>query len=64
MEKIGALILAIFFGLVSLSYAQSGTFLGNLNSNPYDPNSLSNPYGAGNPYSPDSPTPVSGVKSR
>jgi len=32
-----------------------GKFLGNLNSNRYDPNSVSNPYGRyGNKYSPDS----------
>jgi hypothetical protein len=32
-----------------------GKSLGNLNSNPYDPNSVSNPYGQyGSPYSPNS----------
>jgi len=32
-----------------------GKFLGNLNSNRYDPNSVSNPYGRyGSKYSPDS----------
>ena len=32
-----------------------GKYLGNLNSNPYDPNSVSNPYGRyGSPYSADS----------
>lgn len=32
-----------------------GRYLGNLNPNPYDPNSVANPYGQfGNPYSPDS----------
>lgn len=36
-------------------YSQEGKYLGNLNSNPYDPNSVSNPYGQyGSPYSPDS----------
>jgi hypothetical protein len=36
-------------------YAPDGTYLGNLNSNQFDPNSVSNPYGRyGNPYSPDS----------
>lgn len=50
----------------------SGNFHGNLNNNPYDPNSvanpygrygsqyspdsINNPYGAGNPYSSDSPS--------
>lgn len=34
---------------------QSGQYLGNLNSNQYDPNSVSNPYGRyGSQYSPDS----------
>ena len=33
----------------------SGTYRGQLNSNPYDPNSIANPYGQyGSPYSPDS----------
>ena len=32
-------------------YAPDGTYLGNLNNNPYDPNSVSNPYGQyGSPY--------------
>ncbi len=35
--------------------APDGTYLGNLNKNPYDPNSVSNPYGVyGSPYSPNS----------
>ncbi|MDP4021911.1 hypothetical protein Q8W71_04670 [Methylobacterium sp. NEAU 140] len=34
---------------------QNGGYHGNANSNPYDPNSVSNPYGRyGNRYSPDS----------
>jgi hypothetical protein len=36
-------------------YAPDGTYLGNLNTNQFDPNSVSNPFGRyGNPYSPDS----------
>jgi hypothetical protein len=36
-------------------YAPDGTYLGNLNTNRYDPNSVSNPYGQyGSPYSPNS----------
>lgn len=36
-------------------YAPDGKYLGNLNSNRYDPNSVSNPYGQyGSRYSPDS----------
>jgi len=53
-------------------YDQQGNYRGKLNTNPYDPDSVSNPYGrygnpysadslnnqfgAGNPYSPSSPT--------
>lgn len=33
----------------------SGKYLGNLNNNPFDPNSVANPYGRyGSPFSPDS----------
>jgi hypothetical protein len=36
-------------------YARDGTYLGNVTNNPYDPNSISNPYGKyGSQYSPDS----------
>lgn len=36
-------------------YAPDGQYLGNLNSNRYDPNSVSNPYGQyGSRYSPNS----------
>ena len=36
-------------------YAPDGTYLGNLNTNQFDPNSVANPFGRyGNPYSPDS----------
>lgn len=36
-------------------YSNDGKFLGNVNNNQYDPNSISNPYGKyGNKYSPDS----------
>ena len=45
-------------GLVSLNCALAlaqGKYRGRLNSNPYDSDSVSNPYGAyGSPYSPDS----------
>ncbi|MGB4704887.1 MAG: hypothetical protein WBI18_07440 [Candidatus Saccharicenans sp.] len=35
--------------------AEDGKYLGRLNSNPYDPESVSNPYGRyGSPYSPES----------
>lgn len=36
-------------------YAPDGTYLGNLNANRFDPNSVSNPFGPyGNPFSPNS----------
>ena len=36
-------------------YAPNGQYLGNLNSNQYDPNSVANPYGQyGSQYSPNS----------
>ncbi|HPF48026.1 MAG TPA: hypothetical protein PK690_14245, partial [Emcibacteraceae bacterium] len=36
-------------------YDQQGNYRGRLSSNPFDPDSTSNPYGRyGNPYSPDS----------
>jgi hypothetical protein len=36
-------------------YAPDGTYLGNLNNNRFDPNSVSNPYGQyGNRFSPNS----------
>jgi hypothetical protein len=35
--------------------SSNGQYLGNLNNNPYDPNSVSNPHGIyGNPHSPNS----------
>ena len=48
----------VFLGMISLNcslaFAQ-GTYRGQLNSNPYDSDSVSNPYGRyGSPYSPDS----------
>lgn len=36
-------------------YSDDGKYLGTASSNPYDPESISNPYGQyGSPYSPDS----------
>lgn len=36
-------------------YSSDGKFLGNLNANRFDPDSVANPFGRyGNPYSPDS----------
>jgi len=38
-----------------LADPSTGQYIGNLNSNPYDPNSVANPYGRyGSKYSPDS----------
>jgi hypothetical protein len=58
-------------------YKSQGQFIGTINTNKYDPNSIANPYGvygdkysptsinnpygAGNPYSPDSPTNTYGM---
>jgi hypothetical protein len=54
-----SLIFLLFSGLTLADgpkiYSNDGKYLGNLNNNPYDPNSVSNPYGQyGSPYSPDS----------
>ena len=64
MKKIGLLLLLITFIVVHVDGAEAGSpvliapdgkYLGNLNDNPYDPNSVANPYGQyGSPYSPDS----------
>lgn len=54
MKKILFLTMVLFLAFYSFCFAQSGTYLGNLNSNPFDPNSLSNSYGKGNPYNPNS----------
>ena len=43
------------FGGSPRIYAPNGTYLGNLNNNQFDPNSVSNPFGPyGNPFSPNS----------
>ncbi len=60
MKKILAINFLLFFvvaytGPPILVDPQSGKYLGNLNANPYDQNSVSNPYGEfGSPYSQDS----------
>lgn len=44
-------VAGIFLAASPQIYAPDGTYLGNLNNNPYDPNSVSNPYGQyGSPY--------------
>ena len=44
-----------WFGPSTKIYSRDGTYLGKLSANPYDPDSIANPYGRyGNPYSPDS----------
>ena len=57
------IICAILLSITSITFAQTpilvdpstGKYLGNLNSNQYDPNSVSNPYGKyGSEYSQDS----------
>lgn len=53
-------VLLLVFGSASFAqtpqlYSSDGQYLGNLSSNQYDPNSVSNPYGRyGSQYSPDS----------
>ncbi len=60
MTVIFAGLALLFAGAVSadspyLVDQQTGKYLGNLNSNQFDPNSVSNPYGQfGSKYSPDS----------
>lgn len=46
---------AVAFADPPALYSKDGKYLGNLSSNPYDKNSVSNPYGKyGSKYSPDS----------
>ena len=42
--------------LLACAWAPAGaqTYLGNYSSNPYDPDSIANAYGAGSPYGADS----------
>jgi len=59
MKKTLAIIFLVFSAVAHsapiLVDPQTGKFLGNLNANPYDQNSVSNPYGQyGSPYSQDS----------
>jgi hypothetical protein len=54
-----ALFISIMFNIAPAEavglYARDGTYLGEMNANPYDANSISNPYGKyGSPYSPTS----------
>jgi len=59
MKRI-ALLAAIAFATPAMAqspqiYAPDGTYLGNLNTNRFDPNSVSNPYGQyGSQYAPNS----------
>jgi len=46
------LVLVVAVSLVS-SQLQAQEVLGNLSSNPFDPNSTANPFGAGSPYKSD-----------
>lgn len=52
MKKV---LFSLMFVFVFVSFANA-EYLGNLSTNPYDPNSINNPYGAGNPYNPNSVT--------
>lgn len=56
------ILILIFVLMTSVAFAESpkiyspdGKYLGNLNNNQFDPNSVSNPYGQyGSPFSPNS----------
>jgi len=60
MKYVALALVAVFSGSSAMAqspqiYAPDGTYLGNLNSNQFDPNSVSNPYGQyGSQYSPNS----------
>lgn len=60
MKRVFFGVLVLFVSTLAFSdspqiYSSDGKYLGNLNNNPYDPNSVSNPYGKyGSPYSSDS----------
>jgi hypothetical protein len=51
---ITVLAISAALGLPSVQQAAAQTPLGRLSANPYDPNSVANPYGAGSPYNPNS----------
>jgi hypothetical protein len=53
MGSMDKIFLSILLVLVFVA-AAGARDLGNLSTNPYAPNSISNPYGVGNPYNPDS----------
>ena len=48
------LSLCLFILSIFVVPAFAGDYLGNFSSNPYDSNSISNPYGAGSPYNSNS----------
>ena len=50
--------------LVLIPLAVHAEYLGNLSANEFDPNSVANPFGAGNPYSLSSPTNPYGIGLR
>jgi hypothetical protein len=60
MKRLSLIAAAVVLATPALAqsprlYAPDGTYLGNLNTNQFDPNSVSNPYGQyGSQYSPNS----------
>jgi hypothetical protein len=60
MKRLALIVAAVVLATPAMAqsprlYAPDGTYLGNLNTNQFDPNSVSNPYGQyGSPYSPNS----------
>ena len=54
MRSLLAMASAALMFICGLVGPASAQYLGNYNSNQYDPNSISSPYGAGSPYNPNS----------
>jgi hypothetical protein len=55
LATLGMIMTSSMTSAVELRDPETGKFLGNLSSNQYDPDSVSNPYGQyGSKYSPDS----------
>src|SRR5688572_10343616 len=52
MRYLASVVVVATVAISAPSFAQK--YIGNLNSNRYDPNSVANPYGAGSKYNPNS----------
>ena len=60
MKPISGTVLLLLLACICAP-AGAQQYLGNYSSNPYDPNSVSNAYGAGSPYRADSITNAYGI---